>query len=142
MLVRGDPPDDFADNLRSLGLIDIAELVCDGVRLRKHIPRHIEERFNIVEAYTQFEPYLCYIVQGYEMPTTTDEIWATGLWAGSLVEKELEHTNLMLRAIWGHWDAAKEEAQQWYDCCRRTAQENAELKARIEIMSGQGSNCD
>jgi hypothetical protein len=51
----------------------------DGVRLRARLPAYLAQRRALLDAHCPLLPPLQDLVHGYEEPTTTDEIWATGL---------------------------------------------------------------
>jgi hypothetical protein len=56
-------------------------IVQDGARLRVQLPAYLAQRRTLVDARCPLLPPLQDLVHGYEEPTTTDELWATGLGA-------------------------------------------------------------
>jgi hypothetical protein len=56
-------------------------IVQDGARLRARLPAYFVRRRALSDAHCPLLPPLKDLVHGYEEPTTTDELWATGLGA-------------------------------------------------------------
>jgi hypothetical protein len=56
----------------------LQQLVRDGVRLRARLPGFLAQRRALIESHCTLLPPLRDLVHGYEEPTTTDELWATG----------------------------------------------------------------
>ena len=79
MLVRGNPPPGYANRLLSAGSTELAQTVREGVRLRARLPGYLVQRRALVDTNCPLLPPLWALVHGYEEPTTTDELWATGL---------------------------------------------------------------
>jgi hypothetical protein len=77
MLLHGGPPESLAKNLAP----PLRRIVKDGARLRARLPAYLTRRRALLDAHCPLLPPLQAIVHGYEEPTTTDEIWATGLGA-------------------------------------------------------------
>ena len=76
MLLRGDTPPGYADRLT-----EYAQMVREGVRLRARLPAYVAERRALLDAHCPLLPPLRALVHGYEEPTSTEELWATGLGA-------------------------------------------------------------
>jgi hypothetical protein len=55
-----------------------ARVVTDGARLRAGLPAYLVQRRALLNAHCPLIPPLRALVHGYEEPTTTDEVWATG----------------------------------------------------------------
>jgi hypothetical protein len=79
MVLHGGPPDP------ELFIKDLApplqQIVRDGARLRARLPAYLVQRRALIDAHCPLLPPLRDLVHGYEVPTTTDELWATGLGA-------------------------------------------------------------
>jgi hypothetical protein len=77
MVLHGGPPEsltkDFAPPLQ--------QIVHDGARLRARLPAYLAQRRIVIDAHCTLLPPLQDLVNGYEEPTTTDELWATVLGA-------------------------------------------------------------
>jgi hypothetical protein len=58
-----------------------AEVVQEGARLRVRLPAYLTQRRALLDAHYPLIAPLQDLVHGYEVPTTTDELWATGLGA-------------------------------------------------------------
>jgi hypothetical protein len=77
MLLHGGPPDSLTAELAP----PFQRIVQDGARLRARLPAYLAQRRALLGANCPLLPPLHDLVHGYEMPTTTDELWATGLGA-------------------------------------------------------------
>jgi hypothetical protein len=77
MLLHGGPPASLTADLAP----PLQRIVEDGVRLRARLPAYLAQRRALLEAHCPLLPPLQALVHGYETPTTTDELWATGLGA-------------------------------------------------------------
>jgi hypothetical protein len=77
MVLHGGPPESLAKDLAP----PFQRIVQDGARLRARLPAYLTQRRALVDAHCSLLPPLGDIVHGYEKPTTTDELWATGLGA-------------------------------------------------------------
>jgi hypothetical protein len=75
MLLRGDPPSDLLAELSS----EHSMVFLDGARLRARLPAYIARRRALLAAHCLLIAPLRALVSGYEEPTTTEELWATGL---------------------------------------------------------------
>jgi hypothetical protein len=77
MLLHGEPSECLE--------IDVApplhRIIQDGARLRARLPAYFVRRRALLDAHCPLLPPLLDLVHGYEKPTTTDELWATGLGA-------------------------------------------------------------
>jgi hypothetical protein len=89
MVLRDVPPADFGaaitlgherDHLPAISIED-AQVLRDGARLRARLPVYLARRRALLETHSPLLPPLRAIVSEYEEPTTTEEIWATGLGA-------------------------------------------------------------
>jgi ankyrin repeat protein len=58
-----------------------ARLVEDGARLRAGLPAYLKRRRALIDSCCPLIAPLCNLVHGYEVPTTTEELWATGVGA-------------------------------------------------------------
>jgi ankyrin repeat protein len=77
MVLRGAP---LAERTARLSR-EHAQVVTDGARLRAGLPAYLAQRQALLDAHCPLISPLCTLVHGYEEPTTTDELWATGLGA-------------------------------------------------------------
>jgi hypothetical protein len=77
MVLHGGPPDLLTADLAP----PLQQIVQDGARLRARLPAYVARRRALLNAHCSLLPPLTAIVHGYEEPTTTDELWATGLGA-------------------------------------------------------------
>jgi hypothetical protein len=77
MVVRGEPPGGFEDKL----LPGDAIVLQEGALLRARLPAYIARRRAVLDQHCQLIAPLRALVHGYEEPTTTEELWATGLGA-------------------------------------------------------------
>jgi hypothetical protein len=76
LVVRGDPPADLFARLRP----EHARVVEEGARLRAALPAYLVRRRAILDAHCPLIAPLLALVRGYDPePTTTEELWATGL---------------------------------------------------------------
>jgi hypothetical protein len=75
MVLRDAPPAQLIELLSQ----EHAQVVQDGARLRVRLPAYITQRRALLDAHCPLIAPLQDLVHGYEMPTTTDELWATGL---------------------------------------------------------------
>jgi hypothetical protein len=77
MLLRADAP----VGLSSWHTLHVnwRELVREGVRLRARLPAYLAQRRALLDENCLLIAPLCALVSDYEVPTTTDELWATGL---------------------------------------------------------------
>jgi hypothetical protein len=77
MVLHGGPPDTLTVKLAP----PLQQIVQDGARLRARLPAYLAQRRTLLDAHCPLLPPLQDLVHGYEEPTTTDELWATGLGA-------------------------------------------------------------
>jgi hypothetical protein len=78
MMLKGDPPADFVAQLRP----EHARVVVEGARLRAALPAYLVQRRALLDAHCPLIAPLLALVHGYDPePTTTKELWATGLGA-------------------------------------------------------------
>jgi hypothetical protein len=77
MVLQGGPPGSLAKDLAP----PLQRIVQDGARLRARLPAYLAQRRALLDAHCRLLPPLQDLVHGYEEPTTTDELWATGLGA-------------------------------------------------------------
>jgi hypothetical protein len=63
----------------------LQRIVQDGARLRARLPSYLARRRALLDAHCPLLQPLRDLVRGYEEPTTTDELWATGL--GALLQR-------------------------------------------------------
>jgi hypothetical protein len=78
MVLRGAPPAELTARL-SLEHEEVEE----GARLRAQLPAYLAQQRALLDAHCPLITPLQDLVHGYEMPTATDELWATGLGAAS-----------------------------------------------------------
>jgi hypothetical protein len=96
IVLHGGPPASL--------IIDLApplqRIVQDGARLRARLPAYLTQRRTLLDAHCPLLPPLQALVHGYEKPTTTDELWATGLGALNAARdpREASHLSAALRA--------------------------------------------
>jgi hypothetical protein len=77
LVVRGAPPAAFMDELRQP---EFKRVVEEGARLRQTLPAYLARRRALLDAHCPLIPPLLALVRGYDPePTTTEELWATGL---------------------------------------------------------------
>jgi hypothetical protein len=77
MVVRGDPPPELTARLS----LDHALVVQEGARLRAKLPAYLARRRSLVDEHCSLIAPLRALVYGYEAPTTTGDLWTTGLGA-------------------------------------------------------------
>jgi hypothetical protein len=77
MVLHGGPPESLAQDLAP----PLRQIVHDGARLRARLPAYLTQRRALLDAHCPLLPPLLALVHGYEVPATTDELWATGLGA-------------------------------------------------------------
>jgi hypothetical protein len=75
MVLHGGPPDSLIKDLAP----PFQQIVQDGARLRARLPAYLAQRRALLDAHCLLLPPLRDLVHGYDEPTTTDELWATGL---------------------------------------------------------------
>jgi hypothetical protein len=77
MVVRGAPSADFVAQLVQP---EHARVVEERARLRAALPAYLVQRWALLGAHCPLIPPLLALVRGYDPePTTTEELWATGL---------------------------------------------------------------
>jgi hypothetical protein len=74
MLLKAAPPESVC-RLRPAK----SRMVKEGARLRARLPAYLVQRRALLDAHCQLLAPLRTIVIGYQRPTTTEELWATGL---------------------------------------------------------------
>jgi hypothetical protein len=77
MVLRDAPP----DGLKFLLSPEDARVVQEGARLRAGLPAYLARRRALLDEHCPLIAPLRALVSGYEEPTTTEELWATGLGA-------------------------------------------------------------
>jgi hypothetical protein len=77
MVLRGAPPAELTAKLAP----EHVRVVQEGARLRARLPAYLTQRRVLLDAHCPLIAPLQDLVHGYEVPTTTDELWATGLGA-------------------------------------------------------------
>jgi hypothetical protein len=77
MVLRSAPPAELTKRLAP----EHAEVVHEGARLRARLPAYLAQRRALLDAHCPLITPLQDLVHGYKMPTTTEELWATGLGA-------------------------------------------------------------
>jgi hypothetical protein len=77
MVLRGAPPADFVMQISP----QHSRVVEEGAQLRAGLPAYLAQRRALLAEHTPLITTLWAIVSSYEEPTTTDELWATGLGA-------------------------------------------------------------
>jgi hypothetical protein len=75
MLLRGNPPSDLLQELSPEHCL----VWLDAARLRARLPAYIARRRALLDAHCLLIAPLLALVSAYEEPTTTEELWATGL---------------------------------------------------------------
>jgi hypothetical protein len=98
MVLHGGPPKSLTADLA----LPFQEIIQDGVRLRARLPAYLLQRRAFLDAHCPLLPPLQDLVHGYEEPTTTDELLATGLGAPlqrsrPVRGRALEHRSARLR---------------------------------------------
>jgi hypothetical protein len=77
-VLQGDPPQTVLPH----GLpMEHMQVLQEGARLRERLPAYLAQRITHVEEHCPLIAPLRAIVSAYEKPSTTDELWATGLGA-------------------------------------------------------------
>jgi hypothetical protein len=77
MVLQDAPPAELTERLSP----EHATVVQEGPRLRARLPASLAQRRALLDAHCPLIAPLLDLVHGYEVPTTTDELWATGLGA-------------------------------------------------------------
>jgi hypothetical protein len=78
MVLKGAPPADLVSQLRP----EHAQVVEEGMRLRAALPAYLAQRQALLDAHCPLIAPLRALVRDYDPePTTTEELWATGLGA-------------------------------------------------------------
>jgi hypothetical protein len=77
MVLHGGPHDQ--ESLIARLAPPFQQILQDGARLRARLPAYLAQRRTLLDAHCPLLPPLQNLVHGYEEPTTTDELWATGL---------------------------------------------------------------
>jgi hypothetical protein len=81
MVLKGDPPADFLAYGHA-GIPEYARLVEEGARLRAALPAYLVRRRALLDDHCPLIAPLLALVRDYNPePTTTEELWATGLGA-------------------------------------------------------------
>jgi hypothetical protein len=85
MLLRGNVVAGFGILLMATGFGSWTRLVQEGVhmRLRVRLPAYLTQRRARLDEHCPLLPPLVALVSSYKEPTTTEELWATGLGAVS-----------------------------------------------------------
>jgi hypothetical protein len=78
MVLKGDPSADFVNQLKP----EHARVVVEGARLRAALPAYLARRRALLDAHCPLIAPILALVRDYDPePTTTEELWATGLGA-------------------------------------------------------------
>jgi hypothetical protein len=75
MVLRRAPPAELTVHLSP----EHAPLVKEGTRLRARLPAYLKQRRTLLDVHCLLIAPLRALVHCYEVPTTTDELWAMGL---------------------------------------------------------------
>jgi hypothetical protein len=75
MVLRDAPPASLVAGLST----ENARVVQEGAKLRAWLPAYLVRRRDLLYAHCPLITPLKALVSGYEEPTTTEELWATGL---------------------------------------------------------------
>jgi hypothetical protein len=75
MMLHGGP----SESLTAVLAPPLQQIMEDGARLRARLAVYLTQRLVLLDAHCPLLPLLLDLVHGYEEPTTTDELWATGL---------------------------------------------------------------
>jgi hypothetical protein len=75
IVLHGSPPDTLTVVLAP----PFQHILQDGARLRARLSAYLAQRRALLDAHCPLLAPLANLVHGYEEPTTTDELWATGL---------------------------------------------------------------
>jgi hypothetical protein len=82
MVLKGDPPDDFQTKLRpeyQQLRPEHLRVLEEGARIKADLPAYLVLRKDLLNAHCPLIAPLNDLVLAYEIPTTTDELWATKL---------------------------------------------------------------
>jgi hypothetical protein len=82
MVLQDDPPDSVVATLPEHKLV-----MQEGARLRAGLPTYLAQRRVLLDLHCPLLEPLRSIVHGYEEPTTTEELWATGIGAAPRCER-------------------------------------------------------
>jgi hypothetical protein len=75
-VLKGDPPGKFVARLKP----EHKRVVEEGARLKAALPAYVAQRQGLLDAHCPLIAPLLALVSGYDPePTTTEELWATGL---------------------------------------------------------------
>jgi hypothetical protein len=77
MVLKSAPPADLAVQMES----EHSRVVEEGARLRAGLPAYLARRRTLLAEHTSLIAPLRALVSSYEEPTSTEELWATGLGA-------------------------------------------------------------
>jgi hypothetical protein len=77
MVLRSAPPTDLVAQMAP----QHSRVVAEGAQLRAGLPAYLARRRALLAEHTSLIAPLRALVSGYEEPTTTEELWATGLGA-------------------------------------------------------------
>jgi hypothetical protein len=77
MVLQGAPPVDLVVHMHP----QHSQVAEEGARLRAGLPAYLARRRALLAEHTSLIAPLRALVSGYEEPTTTEELWATGLGA-------------------------------------------------------------
>jgi hypothetical protein len=77
MVLHGSPPELLARDIAP----PFQRIVHDGARLRARLLAYLAQRRTLLDVHCPLLPPLQDLVHDYEEPTSTDELWATGLGA-------------------------------------------------------------
>jgi hypothetical protein len=77
MVLHGAPPPDIAARMLPVHALVVEE----GARLRARLPAYLARQRALLDEHYPLIPPLRDLVHGYEEPTTTEELWATGIGA-------------------------------------------------------------
>jgi hypothetical protein len=75
MVLQGAPPVDLVAQMHP----QHSQVAEEGTRLRARLPAYLARRRALLAEHTSLIAPLRALVSGYEEPTTTEELWATGL---------------------------------------------------------------
>jgi hypothetical protein len=78
MLLRGSPSADFKTSWRAR---EASQLVQEGAQLRVRLPAYLAKRRMLLTEHCPSIAPLLALINGYEEPTTAEELWSTGLGA-------------------------------------------------------------
>jgi hypothetical protein len=77
MVLKGVPPACYL--LETSLSVENIQVVKAGARIRMRLPAYLAQRRALVDEHSPLIAPLQALVCGYEEPTTTEELWATGL---------------------------------------------------------------